>query len=159
MIVFEPIGGAGNLSYKLSLLRTMLCTTHSLLDGDDEGFRAYERAVRDGLCTEAGCTFVRCQGFQEAEFEDCVDPEVYKRDITDHFGVSLDCRQFRGGQKWSKRIRACFEDQGKLFNDTVCSRVKYVVAKAVERAPANALHQHKRNSVDALVAALERMLQ
>jgi predicted ATP-dependent endonuclease of OLD family len=158
LVIIEPIGGAGNLSYKLSLLRTMLCATYSLLDSDDEGVRAYERAERDGLCTQADCTFIRCRGFQEAEFEDCVNPELYMADVTEQFGVNLDCAQFRGAQKWSRRVRACFEDQGKIFNDKVCSKVKYLVAKAVEQRPADALHPHKRNSIDALVVALERLV-
>ena len=48
VLVIEPIGGAGNLSYKLSLLKTSLCETYTLLDNDEAGRTAYEKS-REGF--------------------------------------------------------------------------------------------------------------
>lgn len=155
-MVIEPIGGAGNLSYKLSLLRTFLCGTHSLLDGDDAGRNAYAKAEKDGLISVANCTHILVRGFRQAEFEDCVDLENYREAVQTEYGVDLTKSEFKGSEKWSSRVKDCFMSQGKDMNDALLSRVKFTVAKSIERSPANALHPHKRGSIDALVVALEK---
>lgn len=159
LLIIEPIGGAGNLSYKLSLLKNSLCATHTLLDGDQAGKDAYHKAERDSLISVANCTFITCNGMTEAEFEDCIDLNVYKDMILTEQGVDLTSTKFRGNGKWSQRLRSTFLDQGKPFTDVICAQTKCFVASAIARTPRGALNHHKRNSVDALVAALERMVK
>lgn len=158
-LIIEPIGGAGNLSYKLSLLKNSLCATHTLLDGDDAGRNAYAKAEKDSLVSVASCTFINCMGMAEAEFEDCIDLDIYKDAVLTELGVDLASPKFRGNDKWSQRLRTTFLDQGKPFSDLLSARTKYVVASAINRNPRNALNKHKRNSIDALVSALERMVK
>lgn len=157
-MVIEPIGGAGNLSYKLSLLRTFLCGTHALLDGDDAGRDAFAKAERDGLISVANCTHILVRGFRQAEFEDCIDLETYREAVKQEYGVDLTKSEFKGNEKWSSRIKDCFMSQGKDMSDALLTRVKSTVAKSIERYPANALHPQKRSSIDALVAALEKAI-
>lgn len=159
MLIVEPIGGAGNLSYKLSLLRNSLCAVHTLLDGDQAGRDAYQKAENDSLISVATCTFVTCNGMAEAEFEDCLDPTVYRDTILSEQGVDLTSTKFRGNGKWSQRMRATFLDQGKPFSDGLLMKSKFLVAAAIAKNPTGALNQHKRNSVDAMVSALERMIK
>lgn len=158
-LIIEPIGGAGNLSYKLSLLKNALCATHTLLDGDQAAKEAYTKAERDSLISVANCTFITCNGMPESEFEDCIDLNVYKDMILAEQGVDLTSNKFRGNAKWSQRLRSTFLDQGKPFTDALCGQTKYLVASAVARTPRASLNEHKRNSIDALVAALERMVK
>jgi hypothetical protein len=66
--------------------------------------------------------------------------------------------QFRSNLKWSDRVRNTFLDQGKLWNKSVESRVKYLVAQCILNKPDIALNQHKRNSIDALVNNLEDLI-
>jgi len=159
MLIVEPIGGAGNLSYKLSLLRNSLCAVYTLLDGDHAGETAYEKAVSDSLISVANCTFIKCNGMTEAEFEDCLNPDVYREVILSEQGVDLTSTKFRGKDKWSNRLRATFLDQGKPFNDGQLMKAKYLVAAATAKNPREALNEHKRNSIDAMVSALERMIK
>jgi predicted ATP-dependent endonuclease of OLD family len=158
-LIIEPIGGAGNLSYKLSLLKNSLCATYTLLDGDEAGRAAYAKADGDGLISSASCTFIICAGMQESEFEDCIDVEIYKAAMLSELGVDLNDSKFRGNAKWSIRLKSTFNNQGKLFDNKVCSRAKYVVAKEVARSPKVALNAYKRNSLDALVVSLERLVK
>jgi hypothetical protein len=74
-------------------------------------------------------------------------------------GVDLTSAKFRGNGKWSQRIRTTFLDQGKPFTDGLLVKSKYLVAAAVAKNPRGALNEHKRNSVDAMVSALERMIK
>lgn len=158
-LIVEPIGGAGNLSYKLSLLKNSLCATHSFLDGDAAGRAAYDKAEKDSLIGTANSTFVTCNGMAEAEFEDCIELSVYKDIVLAEQGVDLTSTKFRGNGKWSSRLRSTFLDQGKHFSDGMAAKTKYLVASSVARNPKTALNMHKRNSIDALVASLERMLK
>lgn len=158
-LIIEPIGGAGNLSYKLSLLKNSLCATHTLLDNDDAGRTAYAKAEKDSLISVANCTFITCNGMTNSEFEDCLELDVYKDAVLAEQGVDLTSKKFRGKAKWSERLRTTFLDQGKPFTDALAAKTKYVVASAVAKNPKNSLNEHKRNSIDALVGALERMIK
>jgi predicted ATPase len=159
ILIVEPISGAGNLSYKLSLLRNSLCAVHTLLDGDQSGKNAYEKAERDSLISVANCTFITCNGMTEAEFEDCLDLDVYRDVILREQGVDLTSTKFRGKGKWSDRMRTTFLDQGKPFNNALLMNAKCLVAAAAAKNPRVALNEHKRNSIDAMVSSLERMIK
>lgn len=158
-LVIDQIGGAGNLSYKLSLLSNALCVTHVLLDNDDSGKRAYEKAISEKTLNVVDTTFVICKGMQASEMEDTFDRAVYEFEVLAEFGVDLRDTAFRGNAKWSERVKSCFQKQGKSWDDTMKARVKAVVAQAVSKKPAESLNSHKRSAIDALVAAIERKLQ
>lgn len=157
MLMIEPIGGAGNLPYKLSLLKSSLCVYQTFLDNDDAGRKAFADSESDGLIDLKSNTFVNCNGSPNSEFEDCLDLSSYKQRIMDEYGVDLGCAQFKGNKKWSDRARAAFLAQGKPWDDKIESRVKYTVANCVKNKPEGALNQHKRSSIDALVVSLEAM--
>ena len=159
MLIIESIGGAGNLPYKLTLLKNSLCVYHCFLDNDDAGRQAYEAAEQDGLLSIKTNTFVTCNGSQNTEFEDCLDLNLYQQGLIDEFGVNLDCSQFRSNNKWSDRARSAFLSQGKPWNNGVEARVKYFVAQCVAKNPQDALNPHKRNSIDALVCSLDNLVK
>ncbi|MBN8509604.1 MAG: AAA family ATPase [Burkholderiales bacterium] len=158
-LVIEQIGGAGNLSYKLSMLSNALCVTHVLLDNDESGRKAYAKAVEEKTLRVADTTFVNCKGMPASEMEDTFDRAVYEAQVLSEFDVDLSDASFRGSAKWSDRMKACFEKQGKPWSDAMKAQVKAVVAEAVSRSPSEALHDQKRSAIDALVAALERKLE
>ena len=159
LLAIEKIGGASNLSYKLTLMKTSLCVHHVLLDNDDAGRIAYQKAIDSGELKIKDSTFINCIGMSDSEFEDCLDLSVYKEDIENTYGVSLNTPDFRTNNKWSDRIRKVFENQGKLWNDNIEAQIKHTVALSVSKNPRIALNSHKRNSIDALVDILERKIK
>ena len=158
LFVIQELSGAGNLSYQLSLLIAQICEYHVLLDNDDSGRNSYEKAVEKNFISSKQTTFTNCNGRANTEFEDCIAPDVYKDAILNEFGVDISSSKFRGGNKWSDRIKAVFEDHGKIWNDQEKMKVKYCVAQCIKNNPQKCLHEHNRNSIDALVKSLERML-
>lgn len=158
LLVISPLDGAGNLSYKVSLLRDSLCECHCYLDNDDAGRSAFERARTDKLITDAQANFAICNGMPQAEIEDIYKLEVYQSRIERDFGMSLDVSQFRSNKKWSERMKDCFLSQGKQWNDRIKIAVKLTVAEAVASSPENALNLHKKSSFDGLVKALVNRL-
>ncbi len=159
LLVIDKIGGAGNLSYKLSLLKNSLCSTHVLLDNDDAGRNAFNKAKDDDSLKVRDCTFINCNGMTNSEFEDCLNKEAYLTEIQDEYGVNIDVPQFRTSKKWSERMRTIFLSQGKPWTEQMESQVKSTVAKSVAKRPETSLNTHKRNSIDALVTSLEKLIE
>lgn len=157
-LVIDYIGGSGNLTYKLSFYRNLQCKYHVLLDNDDAGRRAGEDAERQGLLSVRNVTYTICNGSPNAEIEDCYSKDVYKEVILDEFGVNVNVAEFRGNKKWSDRMADCFRAQGKQWNDTMEKRVKLAVANAIPEDANSALNPHKRSCIDAIVSALEMIL-
>jgi hypothetical protein len=153
------MSGTGNLPYKLSLIKNALCAYHVLLDNDNAGRLSFTKAMQAGLISVKTCTMTNCQGMPDSEFEDCIDPAIYQDGFLHKYGVNLSVREFRGNKKWSERIKASFQTQGKPWDDNVEKEAKAFVADAVAANPASSLHQNKRQSVDALVLALENLIQ
>lgn len=159
MLIIEQIGGASNLPYKLSILKNSLCVYHCFLDNDDEGRRAYTSAEKEGLLSIKNNTFLTCHGFKNSEFEDCLELDLYYKEVKERFGIELDCSQFKGNEKWSDRVKAACIDQGKLWTDNTQSQIKFLVAECVANNPKSALNVHKRNSIDALIKSLEELIK
>lgn len=156
-LIIQPIGGAGNLSYKLSLLKNSLCVYHVLLDNDKAGKKAFSNAEKDDLLDLKSCTFITCPGMPESEFEDCINVDIYQSSIKENFGVTLGTL-FKGNKKWSERMMEVFHKQGKIWNDKIEKEVKRVVAECIAKKPKKALNSHKRASIDSLINNLEEML-
>ena len=158
-LVIEEIGGAGNLSYKLSLLDNALCTTYVLLDDDEAGRKSYQRAVSEGWLSHKNCTLTVCQGMSEAEFEDVLNPRIYMGEVKSRFGVDLTIHNCKGNTKWSDKVKASFKLQGKLWDASIEAEVKKLVAQCVSRQPRRAISEHKGHSIDALINSIDEMIR
>jgi len=159
LLVIDKIGGAGNLSYKLSLLKNSLCQTHVLLDNDDSGRKAYDKAEKSDNLKTKDCTFIICNGMPDSEFEDVLERSVYAEDIQNEYGVNINHPKFNGNKKWSDRMKAVFSSHGKKWDDKTKAKVKHTVAKSIVKNTLNCLNIHKRNSIDALVLSLETLIE
>ena len=157
----EEIGGAGNLSYKLSNLKNSICLYHVLLDKDKAGRTAYEKAEKDGLIDIKNTTFTSCRGMDESEFEDCLNVDIYSESIKSQFGVELKtCKYFRGSKKWSDRVKDCFVSYGKLWSDSLEKKIKVVVANSVYSSNniACMFIEQKKDFLNGLVSSLESLI-
>lgn len=158
LLVIEPVGGAGNISYKLSSLKNTLCSYHVLLDNDKAGKISFEKAKKDNLLNIKNTTFINCKGMSESEFEDCLDTSLYEKMFLEEYGVSIKSTDFRIPNKWSDRVKNVFLNQGKPWNESIEKEVKFKVAEAVKEKPHAALNLHKRNSIDSLITSLEMLI-
>lgn len=157
-IVIDTLGGGTNLSYKLSQLRETLCTCHSFLDHDKAGLTASAKAESEGLALPVDVTHVICPGLDESEFEDMLDEPLYAEFIKKKYGASFASPRFKGKKKWSDRLRAAFEHQGKIWSSKVERQIKADVAELIAANPSKSLNAHKRGAFDGLVVALEAKL-
>lgn len=161
-LVIQPLFGASKLSGKVSELHLSLCNVHAYLDHDDEGRRAGDVAIQESQLKHHEIHYVTCNGMSQSELEDVFAADVYGEIVATKYGISLQHKQFRGNEKWAHRMRNVFLSQGKTWNPKVAEEVKSTVAssvaEAVARKLADVLIPQKRNSIDALVAALDLRL-
>jgi predicted ATP-binding protein involved in virulence len=157
VLAVDPIGGAGNLAYKLGLYRSMVCPCVCFLDADGAAKRAIAAAKADGLLTDADLVMATCQGYSESEMEDLYDPEVYKQMLLNNYNVSTDHPKFRGAKPWSDRMAAVFASQGKVFADLEVM-IKGQIAECVRLNPSSAVLSSRRGPFEALVRLLSDRL-
>lgn len=157
-LVIDSLGGASNLRYKVTSFKSMLCTTHSLLDNDEPGRNAVKKALDSAVIKEKDYTLINCKGMSDSEFEDCIDISVYKERIHNEYGVLLDNKLFSAKLKWSKNLENAFKNQGKLFDEALLKKIKADVAEEIENSSNDVLNNHRRSSIDKLVENLEEMI-
>lgn len=160
LLAVESLGSASNLSARLDGLRNMLCRYHVLLDNDEAGRTAADKARTYGLLSPSEENFVAVPGLKNAEFEDALDQDIYVDAIRTSFGVNLNAPEFKHAKaKWSDRVAATFRAQGKNWSDQVKTAVKTVVAMQVAENPSEAIHSQRSKSLLSLVEELERRLR
>lgn len=158
IFIIDEIGGAGNLSYKLSMYRNIACQYHVLLDNDSEGKKAFNTASSKKLLNVKNVTFINCNGFPESEFEDCIADKLYKEAIKNEYGVTLAGKEFRNNKKWSDRVKSCFLSQGKPWSGDIEKQVKNTVAELITGDFKKDINSHKGQFISALVSAIEDLI-
>ncbi len=161
LIIIKPLGGVGNLSHDLSDLKHCMCKYVVLVDNDSAGIDAAEKAIRNGLITEAEIKYTTCPGSPEAEFEDCLQPSLYREIIREKYGVDVNCSQFRGNAKWSERMKQVFLSQGSRWTEIVESNVKMSVAQCIPDHISeinDVIIPQKSGFLTGLSAAIERLI-
>lgn len=160
--VIEAMGGASKLPYKASLVANEICNVHVFLDGDKEGITARDKAIDQGKLKISQINMAICRGMGESEFEDMIDSSSYAEEFLQEYGVDLQRHEFNTTkQKWSDRVRVCFESATKPWGERIESKIKIfvaeLVAKKIEKG-VNVLHAHKGKALLELVSALENRL-
>ncbi|MCR8944956.1 AAA family ATPase [Streptomyces sp. OUCMDZ-4982] len=158
-LALDHLKGASNLLSKLDGLRQQLCQYHVLLDHDNAGLIAGKKARDAGLLSIKEETYSIVPSMKESEFEDTLNVELYKGEVANAFGVSLDVVEFkREKAKWGDRIEATFRSQGKVYDSNVGAQVKMLVSRLVTESPESALHPRRASSIEALCVQLENRI-
>ena len=69
-LVFDPLGGASNLSYKVRTYRSSATLIQCFLDDDDAGRKGTTKALHDSVIRQADYNLMIVVGQKEAELED-----------------------------------------------------------------------------------------
>lgn len=160
-LVIKPLGGAGNLSHDIADLKNCMCKYFVLLDNDEAGNQALEKAISKGFLTEADYKLTICNGSPVAEFEDCLKKEIYEQILIEKFQININVPQFKGDKKWSDRVRQVRLSQGGRWTETVEKSIKLAVADSIPEKISNiedVLIMQKSGFLIGVVEALERMV-
>lgn len=158
-LIIDPLDGASGLGTKASLYKAILCEPHCFLDDDQEGRVALARARKAGYIGDKDYRLTVFPGKDESEFEDFLEPSLVQDIVLDHYGVDLEHVKPRSRKKkWSGRMAEIFAKAGKQFDDFEKQRLKFYLAKAVERDPINSLSSHAEPIIEELANDLQTKL-
>ena len=160
-VVFDDLGGAGNIPYKLSTLSQAVTTQFLIVDDDRAGREADRKAGQGGLNEKFRFTWCRPpQSFMSTEIEDMVEPNVYWGRIESKFGVRLNRSVFASRtDAWSERMKTTYESGGKKWSSSVEAQMKIEIADAVSQNPAHAIVSEYELIVDNIVGAIVAIME
>ena len=113
-ILESALGGASKLLSKLYESNNTIFDYYVLLDDDESGHDAYEKAKAQSLIDPSKITFTKCIGKSISELEDLLKPEIYIDTLNSKYGMHLKQSDFNSMKKWSEQLIA----------DTVCDYLK-----------------------------------
>jgi predicted ATP-dependent endonuclease of OLD family len=160
-LIIKPLHGVSNLTHDLMDLRNSLCRYVVLLDNDEAGRGALNKAKERGLLSETNYKVASSIGSQDSEFEDCLRKEVYESILKERFDIDLNSKFFKSKKKWSERMRDTRTSQGGAWSDDLEKEIKMCVANSLPNRITNinkVIIQEKSGFLVALVGAVEREL-
>jgi AAA15 family ATPase/GTPase len=159
-LVFDEMGGASNLSYKVRTYRSSACLVQCFLDADKAGKEATAKALSDGVISVADYNLINVGGLQEAELEDVLDSAVYREDFSENYGVDPTTRlPAAAGLKWSDAMRKRFEASGKVWSAKLEMELKLWIANYAAKHIKTILIGARLSPIEAFAAALSEKLK
>jgi predicted ATP-dependent endonuclease of OLD family len=157
--VIMPIGGTGRLSQYLTMTQQLIGKAIVLLDSDNAGRTAVKEVQKDNLLDSKDYLLCTCDGMKNSEFEDLIDISSYRQSIIDRYGVDLQTGKMRNKTKvWSDKVKEVFNDEGKLWDDTIETEIKYMVSSCVRNNPYNCITGDKYKVISNLISVIEKNL-
>jgi hypothetical protein len=156
-LVIDSMGGASNLTYKATLLRSILSDYHFYLDNDSAGREAAKAAIKARVLEPRQITYVMCNGMRNSELEDLYASDLYHDHVRHEYNVELTEKNLGTSGVWSDRVKKQFGKQSQQWQDdgSTEAKLKRDLAQLVVANPQKALLAYRRNSFDKLVLTLE----
>lgn len=160
-LVIINIQGANKIDYLVNLYKNLhLTKIFIILDNDDAAKKSIEKLKNEKLIeeNEYKCTVQR--GLKESEIEDFFDFKLYFNKFFETFGVDLNCDTFtKGKQKWSVRIKTCFENNGKQFDRDNEKKAKELFAGLIENEIELVISKRNEAFFTSLIQQIEQRLK
>lgn len=140
-LVIECIGGSGKLPYRLNRLESDVCDVFVVMDADEAGRQAIEKATSEGIIQRPSTFLIANPGQSQSELEDLIDPELYSDAIEGESGIIISGSRFtQQRSKWSQRMERVAGESGQIWDRNTENECKRIVADKVTDEPARALH-------------------
>jgi predicted ATP-binding protein involved in virulence len=159
-LVFDPLGGASNLSYKVRTYRHSATMVQCFLDNDDAGTKGVKRALDESVLLDADYNLIIVEGQTESELEDLLDPRTYREAFIEAFQVDPAITPPSAkGKKWSEAMQKKFSAHGKLWDDQLEMKVKLWLANHVSQSINDHVYDARIGPVVAFAQSLLRKLR
>jgi putative ATP-dependent endonuclease of the OLD family len=158
-IAFDQLEGAGNIVYKVSLLRNQVTTPIIILDDDSAGRVSGKKAENEGGIDKRFIFYCKRPRASESELEDLLNQECYLDLVRRKHGVTIDQLAFQElPGKWSARMKETFEISGKSWSSQVEQQVKQTVAESVKSNPQIAVSPKSMTLLNSICCAIENIV-
>jgi predicted ATPase len=158
-LVFDDLGGASNLSYKVRTYRTSASMVHCFLDNDKSGLSAVKKALEDSVISTADYNLISMSTLNESELEDALNAQKYKLAFVEKFGVDPTVKlPAATGLKWSDRMAKIFPASGKIWDARQQMEAKLWLANYAAENIGDVFQEAHKGPFVAFAEALERKL-
>ena len=154
-LVFDALGGASNLSYKVRMYRSSATLVQCFLDDDDAGRDAVRKALNEHLIRVADYNHIIVQEQEDAELEDILDVKKYKNSMIEEFSVDPTINPPGAKlKKWSSAMAKKFQVHGKKWDDKIEMKVKFWLAQYATKNIADIIVESRIGPIDAFAKSL-----
>lgn len=156
-LAFDLMNGASNLEYKVRLHKANICAVHALLDHDDAGRFAIEKATSGGALSVSEYQLTLLPGYQNTELEDCIAPTIYLDQLIAKLGFAISEAELAKNDKkyaWSERLKVIVEAKAKMWTKPLEAELKKIVANCAVTAGISGLEPKRRQPIQALADSL-----
>jgi hypothetical protein len=160
IVVFDDLGGTGNIAYKIASLSQAITTQILITDDDRAGREADKKAGRAGLIEKYRFSWKRpAASFRSTELEDMIDPDLYWDTLQKDLGVNLDRSTFLGSQDcWSDRMKITYEAGAKRWSTSIENNMKATIAELVSKLPDSAVAKQWPSLVNNMLSAITALI-
>jgi putative ATP-dependent endonuclease of the OLD family len=159
-LVVDHLQGAGNISSKVSYLRSIAATTILILDDDQAGRSCARKARYDASIEDKYIFYFKRSGHGETEIEDTLNPDCYWSKVESVCGVKLDRQSFEASDgKWSARMKMAFERSGKSWSSSTETNAKNAVACCAVSAGSAALTEDGLSQLESIASAVSAIIE
>lgn len=157
--IIKAIGGASKLSYSIASSEQNIIGFHVFFDADAPGQAEITKALNSKLLKESEYNICACAGMKESEIEDIVNQDIYASKIKSKYSVDILGKNFKGNEKWSKRMKSGFEAEGKIWTEELQNDLKIIIADCFAASPTSkSIIEQKSTSIVALLNSLQLRL-
>lgn len=154
-----PVGGTGNMPVHVNMCNHLVGKLFVYVDSDDAGKSAITVLETKNLLAQSDYLMCKCDDMKKSEFEDVVNVDCYKGQILKKYGVNIEQDAFKNKSLiWSDRVKRVFENSGKLWNEDIETKLKYLVANCVAKSPDVAIRTEAEANISSLIIAIEQRL-
>jgi putative ATP-dependent endonuclease of the OLD family len=157
-LAIDVMGGCTNLEYKARLHAANVSSIRVLLDNDDAGRAAYEKAEANGAVKLSECTMTSLPGYKNSELEDLVSVAAYLTGINEELGVNFTEHQIEKNDKkfaWSERMKVLVEAASKPWSKKVEAKLKEIVSARASSSPSTSLNPKRIQPINSLITSIE----
>ena len=159
-VIFDEMGGASNIIYKLRTIANQVAKPIVILDDVSAGRVSEKKIVADGALSSRNVFLWKRPGVEGSELEDLLNPQGYWEMLESEFGATLDRPSFEASdQVWKRRMATAFQASGKTWNTSVESNVKTALAETVARNPTSSILPEREELVDNVIAAILKLVR
>jgi len=158
-LVFDSLGGASNLSYKVRTYRSSATLVQCFLDHDGAGERGVRKALDENIIQVSDYNLFQVSGLSEAELEDLFDPKKYREAFLEEYQVDPTIKPPAASRKkWSDAMKVRFSAHGKIWDEKTEMQVKLWLARYGKDNIDNIILESRFSPVEAFLKSLERKL-
>lgn len=154
------VHSASKMDYQIRLYNSQMISSIVLLDSDDSGLAAQKQLIESKIKLPSEILMIKSAGMSKCEIEDIVSFAEYFEPVREKYNIELNTAAFKKKDRpWSDRLKKAAEKSAGIFDDSIESSIKQMIADIVCNKNINAISSYDREYVLTLINAIRRFAE